>query len=610
MNFYSTVKSKFIFFSLVLALGAIGLSTTLLAQSNSLVEEDAVFSEKWELKLNHATSPTHSHVARNEKTHRSCLSLVLLEGANNKKRLTPRLQRVLRTYEERPTLSFSVDSRHFRIHYEKTGINAVSQIDDNDNQIPDYIEFVAFEFENVYKKEIEDLGYIAPPSDGERGGGQDLYDVYITDLQQGLYGYVFPETRVGDNPNSSATETQASTSFLRMRNNYEGFGLQNDALKVTAAHEYFHSIQVGYNRNTPSRFALEGSASWMEEVIYPGIDDNFQYLESVLGSPDVALNYDLSDDDDPDYFDNQNIWYGSWIFFQYIGENYGKEVIRAFWENLRSDSELDAFNDALLSKNISLNTAFEDFFVANIVMSASSASNPFVYARAADYLNYLRQNIDSETIKLEGTMNFAGQSTSWNSSSQGNRRLMRFSSDYIKLNTQEKEFKVEITPAGVNNEIGVQFVSFQPNGQVRVIKNYPTAGTDAKIEVKDINSAEQMYLIVYRLGRLNDDFTSKQYVMKVSKIDEVTGIENNLGENNYFKIASNPVSDNLRFVYQLENQNLQNYKVNVTDILGRKMISNNSINQSISTSRWAKGTYFVTLLDNQKPIAVRKIIVR
>ena len=454
------------------------------------------------------------------------------------------------------------------------------------------------------------MGYIAPPSDGERGGGQDLYDVYITDLQQGLYGYVFPETRVGDNPNSSATETQASTSFLRMRNNYEGFGLQNDALKVTAAHEYFHSIQVGYNRNTPSRFALEGSASWMEEVIYPGIDDNFQYLESVLGSPDVALNYDLSDDDDPDYFDNQNIWYGSWIFFQYIGENYGKEVIRAFWENLRSDSELDAFNDALLSKNISLNTAFEDFFVANIVMSASSASNPFVYARAADYLNYLRQNIDSETIKLEGTMNFAGQSTSWNSSSQGNRRLMRFSSDYIKLNTQEKEFKVEITPAGVNNEIGVQFVSFQPNGQVRVIKNYPTAGTDAKIEVKDINSAEQMYLIVYRLGRLNDDFTSKQYVMKVSKIDEVTGIENNLGENNYFKIASNPVSDNLRFVYQLENQNLQNYKVNVTDILGRKMISNNSINQSISTSRWAKGTYFVTLLDNQKPIAVRKIIVR
>ena len=127
MNFYSTVKSKFIFFSLVLALGAIGLSTTLLAQSNSLVEEDAVFSEKWELKLNHATSPTHSHVARNEKTHRSCLSLVLLEGANNKKRLTPRLQRVLRTYEERPTLSFSVDSRHFRIHYEKTGINAVSR---------------------------------------------------------------------------------------------------------------------------------------------------------------------------------------------------------------------------------------------------------------------------------------------------------------------------------------------------------------------------------------------------------------------------------------------------------------------------------------------------
>jgi len=66
----------------------------------------------------------------------------------------------------------------------------------------------------------------------------------------------------------------------------------------------------------------------------------------------------------------------------------------------------------------------------------------------------------------------------------------------------------------------------------------------------------------------------------------------------------------LNFIYQLENPKIENYKVTITDVLGRTMIENNAINQSISTSKWAKGTYFVTLLDNQKPVAIRKIIVQ
>lgn len=610
MNYNSILHLSFkLSLAIVLTFGMIGLSTpTLFAQSS--LQEDKEFSEKWEEKLNHALS-AHSHTDRSDKAHHSCLSLVLLEGEKNKKRLTPRLQRVLRTYNERPSLSFSVDSRHFRFHYDKTGVNAVSPIDNNNNDIPDYIEFMASEFENVYRKEIDNLGFVPPPSDGDEGGGEDFYDVYVTDLQQGLYGYVAPETTVGDNPNSAAIETRASTSVLRMRNNYEGFGLQNDALKVTAAHEYFHSIQLGYNADTPSAFALEGSASWMEEVIYPGVDDNFQYLESVLGSPDVAVNYDFSDENDPNFNDFTTQWYGSWIFFQYIGENYGKEVVRAFWENLRSQTELEALNAALLTKNINLNTAFEDFFVANVVLSASSSSRPFIYARAADYINYLRENINSETVRIEGNLSFTGQSVSWNSSSNGNRRLMRFSADYIELTTQEESFKVEITPTdAAASEIGVQFVSFQANGQVRVIKDYPNAGTGAKIEVQNVNSTDKMYLIVYRLGRLNDDFTSEQYRLRIASSDEVTGIEEDLGANNYFRIASNPISDKLSFVYQFGNQTIKNYKVNVTDVLGRTMIENESIETSIPTSKWAKGTYFVTLFDNQKPVAVRKIVVQ
>ncbi len=608
MKFYSILKYTLEKSSLAFAIGVLGLTTTTVFAQNSSFQEDIEFSKQWEARLNHAISPNHSHADRSEKSSLSCLSLVILDGVNNKNRLTERLQKVLKTYDERPTLSFEFDKQHFRFHYDKTGSDAVSPTDANNNNVPDYVEFMASEFENVYTKEIQGLGYSIPPSDGNEGGN-NLYDVYISDIQQGVYGFVSPENIVGDNPNSTASETKASTSWMAMRNNYEDFGLEDDALKVTAAHEFFHAIQMGYDSESPSAFAFEGTASWMEEEIYPRIDDNFQYLESVFNNPDVAINYDFTDEGDPDFNDFSTQWYGSWIFFQYVGENYGKVVVKKFWENLRSQSELEALNAAFVSQNKNLNVAFEDFFVANVVLSASSSSRPFVYARAADYINYLRDNIDSETVKIEGEMNFTGQSSTWISTQQGNNRLMRFSADYIKLNTQETEFSVEILPTNLQgSEIGVQFVSFQANGQVKVIKNYPNAGEGAKIEVENVNPNEGKYLIVYRLGKLNDDFTSQQYNIRIYNAAEPLGIEDDLGTNNYFKISSNPISDNLSFVYQFTNQN--NYTVNVTDVLGRKMTENKSVSETITTSKWAKGTYFVTLFDDQKPVAVRKIIVQ
>ncbi|WP_338768983.1 MXAN_6640 family putative metalloprotease [Bernardetia sp. ABR2-2B] len=612
MMFYSTFKiSKLPIYLFILGfIGLYSIPAPSFSQNN--LQEDIEFSKRWEAQLNQALSPNDSHTHRDNKTHRSCLSMVLLEGKQNEHKLTERLQKVLRTHAIRPELDFSEDSPHFRFHYDKTGNDAVSSTDDNDNGIPDYIDLMIVEFENVYNKEIEELGYVAPPSDGSEGGGEDLYDVYIENLQAGFYGYVQEDIVVGDNPNSSVIETQAATSWMVVRNNYDGFGLQNDALRVTAAHEFFHAIQYGYTSSDEiSFFAFEGSASWMEEEIYPRVDDNFQYLDGIFDAPDVAINYNENDEDDPDYFDFRINWYGSWIYFQYIGENYGKEVIKTFWENLRSQSELEALDAALITKGTTLKTASEDYFIANIVLSASSVSQPFTYVRAADYINYLRENTDSERVRVEGQLDYSGQSKVWDSKQQGNRRLMRLSADYIELTTQQQEFKATITTTeGTGSEIGVQFVALKANGEVEVVKNYPNVGEDAKIEVENINSTDKMYLIVYRLGKLSDDFTSKQYRLRIASIDEPLGIEDNLGENNYFKVASNPISDNLRFVYQLENQNFKNYKVDITDVLGRKMIENESIDKSIPTSKWAKGTYFVTLLYHQKPIAIRKIVVQ
>lgn len=92
------------------------------------------------------------------------------------------------------------------------------------------------------------MNYTAPPPDGTNGG--DLkYDVYIYKLASKILGAVRAESDIGNNPNSTATEVHAATSYMELKNNYDGFYQHTEVeyIQVTAAHEFFHSIQNGYD---------------------------------------------------------------------------------------------------------------------------------------------------------------------------------------------------------------------------------------------------------------------------------------------------------------------------------------------------------------------------
>ncbi len=121
----------------------------------------------------------------------------------------------------RPDLDYSYDTIHFRIHYDLTGTNAVDNTITNENNIPDYINTMAIIFEEVYDHEINVLGYAAPPSDGNDGGGSNKYDIYVKFTN--AYGWTWYGSLIGDNENSTETENNAYASYLWMRNNYNGF---------------------------------------------------------------------------------------------------------------------------------------------------------------------------------------------------------------------------------------------------------------------------------------------------------------------------------------------------------------------------------------------------
>ena len=51
---------------------------------------------------------------------------------------------------------------------------------------------------------------------------------------------------------------------------------------------FSYCFQFG-TTSSNTNFISETTAAWSEDEIYPGIDDNFQYLPSIFSTPDIAL---------------------------------------------------------------------------------------------------------------------------------------------------------------------------------------------------------------------------------------------------------------------------------------------------------------------------------
>ena len=257
-------------------------------------------------------------------------------------------------------------SGRFLIHYDIDGRDAVDLTDDDDNGIPDYIDLVAVTVDSAWRLEVDQLGYRAPPSD--RGaGGSDEYDVYVIELGAGggrYYGLTTPINR----------GTPTTPTYLTLDNNYTDavYGTPSgcngargargiDALHVTTAHEFFHAVQFGYYQGSDGQWWQEASATWMEEVAYPEVDDYFIYLCEFLFSNTRSL--------DSGSAVSGNRIYGASVFGHFLDQRYGRDVIRQTWEEHGTmvNAELSNFDRVLrrLTPPTSLADAVGEFGVWN-----------------------------------------------------------------------------------------------------------------------------------------------------------------------------------------------------------------------------------------------------
>lgn len=208
----------------------------------------------------------------------------------------------------------------------------------------------------TWKREISDLGYRRPVRDGRRGG-DDRFDVYLVDLDPGMYGYCATEKR---------SKRRTASGYCVLDNDYRradfpsGTPLGN--LKVTAAHEFFHAVQFAHDY-AEDTWMMESTATWMEERVADGINDNRQYLpHSQLAHPQQSLDHSSS---------RSGSQYGNWIFWEHLSLRYGRDVVKRAWKqagSLPGDGgrySLQAL-DKVLSRQGGLKAVHPAFLVANV----------------------------------------------------------------------------------------------------------------------------------------------------------------------------------------------------------------------------------------------------
>ncbi|MCE5249726.1 T9SS type A sorting domain-containing protein, partial [bacterium] len=111
------------------------------------------------------------------------------------------------------------------------------------------------------------------------------------------------------------------------------------ALKVTTAHEFFHTIQFRYLYNFDLSWWMEQSAVWMEERAWDDVNDYLAYLHHFFGGSIGNETY-------PEYYkvtslnENypSNFKYGAAIWAMFLAKRYGDSQIRTIWETLRDSS--------------------------------------------------------------------------------------------------------------------------------------------------------------------------------------------------------------------------------------------------------------------------------
>ena len=231
-------------------------------------------------------------------------------------------------------------SAHFCVHYVRRTRDAPSLQDRDGDGAPNYVEMVSNQAEKSYRVEVGQMGWRRPRSDRGRGGSNKT-DIYLSQIGQGFYGY-------------AATDPgQATNRFPRRRSRYTYMVIDDNFSRaefgapprgtaaVTIAHEFNHVLQFTYDV-LQDPWMDESTATWMENEVFPNVDDYFNYVRGWARESRVPLTSA-----------GFPKLYGSAVWLQWLAERHGQRVVRSAWERTQAIKpagfSVRAFNSAIKS---------------------------------------------------------------------------------------------------------------------------------------------------------------------------------------------------------------------------------------------------------------------
>jgi len=382
-------------------------------------------------------------------------------------------------------------TEHFLLHFTLEGENAVDPTDTNEDSVPDYIELVAETLEDIYEIEINEFGWSAPPDDGILGGDERI-DVYFENiLAFGIAGYVSEEGGfVRDNPNSSDVERNAAFSYMSLDNDYiEAEDPEYDVdytpiqlMQATAAHEFNHVLQMGYDSQDIHGWLYEATATWMEDEVYDDVNDGLYYIDEVFFSPDTCL---VSGNSELGYGLR---WYGSWLFLRHLSETYDQQIIEDIWAYSRQLNGFEAIDRALAPFGSALEVETLDYATSNLLLT---------YQEGDSYLPVL---FEGEAVVGESYFPVDG--------------VQSLGVDYIRI---VGEGVVDISVRQADFPSSMRVVGIRDDGQADVIDQ---TGDSVQVVV-NLNQYEDTFLIFQNNERVADgsDCESQDYEIDVRRSD-------------------------------------------------------------------------------------------
>lgn len=267
----------------------------------------------------------------------------------------------------RPSLVNSFDSPggFFRIHYNTSGGHAVPAGDLNANLVPDYVERIADYSDSSWRQEVQQYGYLPPPSDGGVGGN-GAYDIYCQSI--GAYGFASPESAGPEPWNDYTSYVVVHSTFAGFPPNSDPDGDVAGAAKATVAHEFMHACQFAYDVDENGNW-MEMTATWMEDEVFDLVNDNYNYLPGFFNQPETPL-FSVSP-------------YGAFVWPRQIAEAYGAATIESIWDSCITASALLAIDKVLVGLGGSRDESFADFSVWNWI--TNSRDDGLHYEEAVSY---------------------------------------------------------------------------------------------------------------------------------------------------------------------------------------------------------------------------------